>query len=368
MHKKVYILGAGASHDLSFRIGTHDAGWGTYLYKDFHVGPLSSGYFYYFNQIQKAVKESTSHCASVAIGRRLLKYVSQKYDITENELLDDKDLSLKVNIENLYIAIEETADEMELRDLKFQELFAVQLELRSYILNTLSFVGYYCISKFHHSFADYLVNTGGDVISFNWDTLLDEAMFDTGRWSYETGYGFGFEKAIYKSNDHRKNTPIQDSKTTILKPHGSINWYSDNDNKEEMYLVLPVELRLRGGTFGQLRPCESIGDKSVFTHIVPPGKKRKYFPRVWERMRDVLQNADKIIAIGFSFNGNDSHVKEEFENIQFKRDLSIEIINPNGVLLLGTYKEVFKTENVVVRSSSFAQYCDEISSEVILGE
>jgi hypothetical protein len=135
-----------------------------------------------------------------------------------------------------------------------------------------------------------------------------------------------------------------------------------------MYLVLPVGLSLRGGTFGQLRSCESIGTKHVYRHIVPPGKKRKYFPNVWERMRDVLQNAGKIIAIGFSFNGNDSHVKEEFENIQFKRDLSVEIINPNGALLLDTYKTVFKTDDVVVRFSSFAQYCGEISSEVISGE
>jgi hypothetical protein len=205
-------------------------------YKDFHVeGPLSSGYFYYFNQILKAVQEEIP--ASVTINPRLSEYISRKYDITKNELLDNKNLSRKVNIENLYITIEETIDQMELchggdsddpsklLDPKLQELLAVQWDLKSYIFNTLAFIGYYCISKFHHIFADHLVNTGSDVISFNWDTLLDEAMFNTKRWSYETGYGLAFEKVIYKSNHNQENTPIQDSKTTILKPHGSINWY-----------------------------------------------------------------------------------------------------------------------------------------------
>lgn len=373
----VYVLGAGASHDLSFRISNLDAGYGTYTFKDFTVeGPLSSGYFYYFNQILKTVKKNVPLCATVSISDKLLTYVSKKYGITKDELLDSKESSQKVNVENLYIDIETAIDEIEserggdpndlslLQDPEFIDLFAIHNDLKSYIFDTLSFIGYYCISKFHHIFAEHIINTDANVISFNWDTLLDEAMFSTKRWSYKVGYGFEFETVIYKNGKDSESATMAEAKNIILKPHGSINWYSDM-HKEKLYLIVPVGLRLRGGTFGQLRSCESITkDNHVFAYIIPPGKKRRQFPHIWECMKDVLQNADKIISIGFSFNNNDAHVKEEFEDISFKRGVSVEIVDPNGSILANTYKEIFKTEDVVVKFSSFADYCNNLEGHI----
>ncbi len=371
----VYILGAGASHDLNFRIGNLDAGYGTYTYKDFLVeGPLSSGYFYYFNQILKTVKENVPLCASITVSDKLLAYICKKYGITKDELFESKELSQKVNIENLYIDIEIAIDEMELerggdpndlsllQDPQFIDLFVLHNDLKSYIFDTLSFIGYYCISKFHHIFAEHITNSNANVISFNWDTLLDEAMVNTKRWSYETGYGFEFEKVLYKTGKDSESATKLEATNIILKPHGSINWYSDR-HKEKLYLIVPVELRLRGGTFGQLRSCESIGnDNHVFTYIIPPGKKRKQFPFVWEHMKDILQKADKIISIGFSFNSNDSHVKDEFETICFKKDVAVEIINPDGSELLSIYEQVFKTKKIVVKNLSFADYCNSLAA------
>ncbi len=373
----VYILGAGTSHDLSFRISNLDAGYGTYTYKDFLVeGPLSSGYFYYFNQIQKTVKDNVPLCHSVTVSDKLLAYICKKYIITEDKLFDNKESSQRVNIENLYIDIETAIDEMEskrgsdphdlslLQDPEFIDLFTLHGDLKNYIFDTLSFIGYYCISKYHHIFAEHIINAGASVISFNWDTLLDEAMFNTKRWNCETGYGFKFENIIYKNGNDSELVINLEETNIILKPHGSINWYSDM-HKEKLYLIVPVGLRLRGGTLGRLRSCESIGnDSHVFTYIIPPGKKRRQFAHLWERMKDVLQNADKIIVIGFSFNSNDSHVKDEFEDITFKRDLSVEIIDPNGSKLVGIYKEIFKTEDVTVKFSSFVDYCNSLEQHI----
>ena len=106
-------MGAGASHDLSFRMGTRDIGYGTRTGKDFHVeGPLSSGYFYYFNQILKAVDEGHDFHAPFAMSDRLLEYACQKYGIAKNDLLNNRNLSKKVNVENLYIVIETEMDEV----------------------------------------------------------------------------------------------------------------------------------------------------------------------------------------------------------------------------------------------------------------
>lgn len=364
----VYILGAGASHDLNFRISNLDAGYGTYTHNDFSVeGPLSSGYFYYFNQILKTVKSSVSICPDVKANEKLLGYICNKHNINKAGLLDVKDISKKVNIETLYINIESAIDKIEserggnphdlslLQDQEFIDLFMLCNDLKSYIFNTLSFIGYYCISKFHRTFAEHVVNTGGDVISFNWDTLLDEAMFNTKRWSYETGYGLEFEKVIYKTKNDRETVSVFKTNNNILKPHGSINWYSDT-NKEKLYLIVPVWLKLRGGTFGQLKSCESIGDAHVFTHVIPPGKKRRHFSVVWQKIREILKNADEIIAIGFSFNQNDPHVKEEFGRISFKKNLSVKIVNPDSDELIQIYGEVFKTSNVERIANSFGEF------------
>lgn len=374
---KVYILGAGTSYDLSFRISNLDAGYGTHTYKDFSVeGPLSTGYFYYFNQILKTVKENVPLCPGITVSDKLLAYICRKCSITKDKLLDSKELSQKVNIENLYIDIETAIDEMEskrgsdpqdlslLQDPEFINLFTLHTDLKNYIFDTLSFIGYYCISKYHHIFAEHIIDSDASVITFNWDTLLDEAMFNTKRWSCETGYGFKFEKILYKNSKDSESAIKLEETNIILKPHGSINWYSDMQ-KEKLYLIAPVGLRLRGGTLGRLRSCESIGnDSHVFTYIIPPGKKRRQFANIWERMKDVLQNADKIIVIGFSFNSNDSHVKDEFKDIQFKRGLSVEIVDPNGSKLVNIYKEVFKTEDVVVKFSSFADYCNNLEEHI----
>lgn len=369
----VYILGAGSSHDLTFRISNLDAGYGTYTYKDFTVeGPLSSGYFYYCNQILKTVKENVPLCSGVTVSDNLSAYICKKYGIAKDDLLDKKEASQKVNIESLYSDIETAIDDMELkrggrpedlsllRDPEFLRLFAIQTELKSYIFDSLSFIGYYCISKFHNIFANHVIDTSANIISFNWDILLDEAMCNTKLWSYSADYGIVFDKVVYKNDADSTTSAVSKTKSFILKPHGSINWYSDTD-KEKLYLVVPVGLRLRGGTFGQLRSCESINkDDHAFSYIIPPGKKRKQFPVVWETMKDILQSADKIVAIGFSFNSNDSHVKEEFERISFKKNVEVEIVNPAGSDLIGIYKGVFATENISITSNSFSDYCDSL--------
>lgn len=350
-----------------------DAGYGTYTYKDFTVeGPLSSGYFYYFNQILKTIKENVSLCPGVTIGDKLLAYICRKYSISKDDLLNIKEESQKVNIESLYIDIETANDDMEskkgsqdglslLKNSEFISLFALH-DLKSYIFDTLSFIGYYCISKLHNIFANHVAVTNSNLVSFNWDTLIDEAMYNTKLWSYNTGYGFEFDSVIYKNDKDQAKSTTPKTKSIILKPHGSINWYSDR-HKEKLYLIIPVGSRLRGGTFGQLRSCESIGkDNHAFPYIIPPGKKRKRFPFVWKRMQDILQNADKIISIGFSFNSNDTHVKDEFERICFKKDIAVEIINPAGSELANVYRTVFKTDKIVIKTSSFADYCDSLAS------
>jgi len=80
----VYILGAGASHNLNLRVNNIDVGYGTYNYKDFTVkGPLSKGYFYYFNQLLKTLKENIPFCSAVMA--KDLRDMQDKFHLREKQ-------------------------------------------------------------------------------------------------------------------------------------------------------------------------------------------------------------------------------------------------------------------------------------------
>jgi hypothetical protein len=60
------------------------------------------------------------------------------------------------------------------------------------------------------------------LITFNWDTLLDRALHESGRWHTEDGYGLKF-KAIFKDGWVSGETKSK-STNLLLKLHGSTNW------------------------------------------------------------------------------------------------------------------------------------------------
>ena len=62
-------------------------------------------------------------------------------------------------------------------------------------------------------------------ITFNWDTLLDRALADSGGWTPQDGYGVTFA-SILDSGWRKKmqGKPQYNTKWRLLKLHGSTNW------------------------------------------------------------------------------------------------------------------------------------------------
>ena len=367
--KRVFILGAGASRELNFNITKIDSGIKTPIRIIPHreIGPLSNGYFYYINKFHNSLKKDLNILASLKVSNDLMNqieiYFKQKYNksISKKELLYEEEISKKVNIEKLYIFLEEKILEKEKKNnnlvpnKSFRNLYYAKIDLIEYIHNSMSYISYYCISINHTILSKYIIENGGNIISFNWDILFEEAMITTGKWTPQDGYGISFNDIIYKNEKDKEQgiLPKVNSNNLVLKPHGSINWYSKDDQINKQILFIQLKSRLRAGNPLLLERQEN----SYLSSITPPGIKRKSFPEVWDKMKKLLERADEIIAIGFSFNDNDKYIKKEFSGKKFKKDLKIIIINPDNEKLKNTYKTVFYTDNICTKYKKFNQYC-----------
>ena len=367
--KKVFILGAGASRELNFKITKIDSGIKTPIRIIPHreIGPLSNGYFYYINKLQDSLIKDLKISASVKVSGDLMEqikiYFNLKYnkDISKKELLQEEAISKKVNIEKLHIFLEEKILEKEkennslVPNKSFRDLCLAKLNLIEYIHNSMSYISYYCISINHTILSRYIIENGGNIISFNWDILFEEAMTATGKWTPQDGYGISFNDIIYKNEEDEVQgiLPEVNSNNLVLKPHGSINWYSKDDQINKQILFIQLKSRLRAGNPLLLGRQEN----SYLSSITPPGIKRKSFPEVWDKMKKLLERTDEIIAIGFSFNDNDKYIKEEFDGIKFKKDLKIIIISPDNEKLKTIYKTVFCTDNICTKYKTFSEYC-----------
>ena len=184
--KRVFILGAGASRELKFKISIIDAGYKTIKINDcFEIGPLSSGYFYYISKLQDFLNKVLKVSASVKVSGDLMEqikiYFDLKYnkDISKEQLLQEEEISKKVNIEKLYIFLEEKILEKEKQNnnlvpnKSFRNLYYAKSDLIEYIHNSMSYISYYCISINHAILSKYIIENGGNIISFNWDILFE---------------------------------------------------------------------------------------------------------------------------------------------------------------------------------------------------
>lgn len=66
-----------------------------------------------------------------------------------------------------------------------------------------------------------ILNKGDQLITFNWDTLLDRSLFSTGNWFPEDGYAIPFSGIFRDGWSKPANVK---SSFRLLKLHGSTNW------------------------------------------------------------------------------------------------------------------------------------------------
>jgi len=373
--KKLLILGAGASRELNFNNKITDRGTETPVRVIPHkeIGPLSSGFFYYTNKLYNSLKKDFSELMSealvyeVKVSDILMEYIKRYYkcnfngNIDKEDLLQKEEVSKKVNVEKLYVFLKNKTleDERKNKNLStiesFSKSYSAERNLLEYIHTSLSILSYDCASNNYRILSKYITNKGGNIISFNWDILLEKAMMATGKWSPRDGYAINFKEIIYKNEEDERKKMINEiqSNNFILKPHGSINWYNKDDKMDEQNLLIQSNSNLNAESYGHLKRFEN----NYYSSIVPPGAKENFFREVWNMMKRLLEEADEIATIGFSFNDNDLHIKNELNSIKYKKNIKVTIINPENEKLEKIYFEVFRTNNLEMKFKTFSEYC-----------
>jgi hypothetical protein len=92
------------------------------------------------------------------------------------------------------------------------------------------------VSRSHVDLARFL-DPRDAIVTFNWDTLMERALAETGRWTVDDGYGVK-PHSVFRDGWTKPDERTPPSSPRIIKLHGSVNWLTAHPVYEEKELVL----------------------------------------------------------------------------------------------------------------------------------
>lgn len=145
--------------------------------------------------------------------------------------------------------------------------------------------------------ASKMKEENAQVISFNWDLVLDELLF--GKNLNAACYGFDGAK----------------QRVRLLKPHGSLNWYGKDPGSH----IMPEKRFKLGGAASEevfaFRPYRAPNStrRSYMPLIVPPVFAKQFrgtvFERLWREVVSVISVASEVRFLGYSLAPADFHAR-----------------------------------------------------------
>lgn len=164
------------------------------------------------------------------------------------------------------------------------------------------------------SFAAHCINNEGvNCVTFNYDTLLDQALWGTNRppwfghrWTPNSGYGFPCWSSKNWFEGHARN--LDQSRTVLLKLHGSINWRIPlgQPRPHGPHVIMHHEDWSQEHQFA-IAALEDIAqslERDFF--FVPPiltkGElvEQPILRLLWSKAHELLSNAKRVVFIGYS--------------------------------------------------------------------
>ena len=171
------------------------------------------------------------------------------------------------------------------------------------------------VKETFQKFADKLVENKINVVTFNYDLILDNLLKDTKKWSPDSGYGVEMKLAEIPTYSE-KGMGQSKSEMFYLKLHGSLNW--GRSILPDPYKGDKIVLNPYGSSEAPDDPITPIeGMASVSTSqewnkyyesfIIPPilYKEQLYqhalLKNIWYIAKEILWRSDEIYIIGYSF-------------------------------------------------------------------
>jgi hypothetical protein len=164
-----------------------------------------------------------------------------------------------------------------------------------------------------------------DIISFNYDCVIDDALKKSGAKKWNARYGYGFElgprgKKLKGDAFWNPDDPANEGNTTHLyKLHGSLHFQVKGKYRDEIKL--------------KQRPYTAQKGNLQFD-IIPPEWNKDYdrgiFARLWKRAATAIKQAEHIVMIGYSLPATDLHSNALFRTCMVSGRLkSLTIVNPD---------------------------------------
>lgn len=159
----------------------------------------------------------------------------------------------------------------------------------------------------HHRRLAASLDPGDTLISLNYDTVLDNALADQG-WNPRFGYGFQLTGDKIRIVDtYPTDRALRD--VLLLKPHGSLNWFTKGSVKNYERLLLrrrPPQV--------QMTRVPKANVRAGFVRLFIPPLYVKFFSnpfwrRLWDRSFERLIQAEALVIIGCSLIETDFHLR-----------------------------------------------------------
>lgn len=221
--------------------------------------------------------------------------------------------------------------------------------------------------KYIKSIKKFIRNLSKDdtIISLNYDVLLDYYLINDG---ISIDYCLDFKD----NNDGSKII-------SLLKLHGSINWWYCPECGETEFIrfnhffdknlpskKINIEIDDNMNEFistQEIYLCKKCkGKKIKEILIIPPtwhkdGVKYDIIKKIWANASKKLENAERIIFIGYSFPQSDLTFKFLLLSslAKNKNRFNVEVIDPNIQNTAGRYLEIFK-DNITFKAMKFEDY------------
>jgi len=197
------------------------------------------------------------------------------------------------------------------------------------------------------------------IITFNYDLLLEQALWKAGLWSPQDGYLLGeFNRNL--KYDHSK---LFETQVPIIKLHGSINWHeagifqeniqvdlSHPANYEPYFEGLNIDFGVRQ------RPREFYYDQYLIAPTFMKTYRSKYEVHLVRAACDAISKSDEIYAIGYSFPDADSF--SSFLLAQIPAESKIFIVDKNADEIATTLSKSYglKRNNIKNEQSNIGDW------------